>query len=187
MHFTLGEQVIDLAENAVQAGAGRVEILWDHSTTETGAARIRIEIRDDGSGMDAETLARVTDPFYTDGTKHVGRKVGLGLAFMRQTAEAVDGQLAITSEPGHGTTVVIALPADHVDVPPEGSMVETLGFLLCMGGEGVEIEIDRRNDHGSYVVTRSELEEVLDDITTTMGRGLLREFLQSQEDEIWQR
>ena len=67
----LSLNILDIAENSVKAGATLVTV----SLTQTGNV-LTLEITDDGCGMDAETVRRVTDPFYTTRTT---RKVGLGL------------------------------------------------------------------------------------------------------------
>jgi hypothetical protein len=180
VHYTLGDQLLDLAENSVEAGAARVEVLWEETD-----AWVRLKVQDDGRGMTRDQLARATDPFYTDGTKHVDRKIGLGLAFLTQTADATGGSCTVRSEPGSGTVVEIALPAGHVDLPPGGDPVETVGLLLCLAD--AEIVVERRSVLGGYRVSKRELESVLDDLDTVEGRLLLRQFLQSQEDELWQR
>ncbi len=70
---------------------------------------IRLTAADEGTGMDAATLARVTEPFFT--TKPSGKGTGLGLAMARGFAEQSGGALTIASEPGRGTTVALWLPA----------------------------------------------------------------------------
>ena len=55
---------------------------------------LSIKIIDDGCGMDAETLEKVTDPFYTSRTT---RKVGLGIPLMKQNAELTGGEVKIAS------------------------------------------------------------------------------------------
>jgi CheY-like chemotaxis protein len=67
-----------------------------------------ISVSDDGEGMDAETLARCVEPFFT--TKGVGRGTGLGLSMVHGMAEQSGGRLRMTSEPGRGTTADILLP-----------------------------------------------------------------------------
>ena len=68
-----------------------------------------VSVKDAGTGMPANVLARVTEPFFT--TKDVGRGTGMGLAmvygFMRQSR----GHLLIESEMGRGTTVKLIFPA----------------------------------------------------------------------------
>lgn len=71
-----------------------------------------ITITDDGPGIPAEDLARVTDRFYRV-DKARGRDSGgsgLGLAIAKMLVEAHRGSLAITSQPGQGTTVTVKLP-----------------------------------------------------------------------------
>jgi PAS domain S-box-containing protein len=73
---------------------------------------IRLSITDDGSGMDATTLARATEPFFT--TKGVGKGTGLGLSMVHGIAQQSGGALQLESNQTGGTTVSIYLPV----VPP---------------------------------------------------------------------
>ncbi len=70
---------------------------------------LRLSVRDTGAGMDAATLARAAEPFFT--TKPPGRGTGLGLALAKGFAEQSGGGFAIDSAPGLGTTVMLWLPA----------------------------------------------------------------------------
>jgi two-component system NtrC family sensor kinase len=76
----------------------------------------RIAVRDSGTGMDAATLARVGEPFFT--TKPAGQGTGLGLSMARGFAVRAGGALRIESVPGAGTTVTLWLPAE-ADPPPD--------------------------------------------------------------------
>jgi PAS domain S-box-containing protein len=69
---------------------------------------IRLLATDSGMGMDAATLARVGEPFFT--TKPKGQGTGLGLSMAKGFAEQSGGGLAIASAPGRGTTVSLWLP-----------------------------------------------------------------------------
>ena len=69
---------------------------------------VRLVVADTGTGMNAETIARACEPFFT--TKPQGRGTGLGLAMARSFAEGSGGALAIDSAPGCGTRVSIWLP-----------------------------------------------------------------------------
>ena len=177
MHFTLGELLLDLVQNAANAGSRTVRVSW----RERGA-RLSLTVSDDGSGMSPEVVSRATDPFYTDGRAHPGRSIGLGLAFLRQTADAVDGSFRLQSRPGGGTTVGLDGPADHVDLPPAGDLVDTFVLVLCTEGPR-EIEITRERNTGSYTIRRTEMEDVLGDLSSVEGRLLLREYVRSQEEE----
>jgi PAS domain S-box-containing protein len=67
-----------------------------------------LEVADNGSGMDAATLARVFEPFFT--TKRFGLGSGLGLSMAYGFVKQSGGGISIQSQPGQGTTVLMALP-----------------------------------------------------------------------------
>jgi CheY-like chemotaxis protein len=69
---------------------------------------IRFKVADNGSGMDAATLARAFEPFFT--TKRLGLGSGLGLAMTLGFARQSGGGIRIDSQPGEGTTVQLVLP-----------------------------------------------------------------------------
>lgn len=64
---------------------------------------------DQGAGMDADTLARAMEPFFT--TKGVGKGTGLGLSMVHGLAEQSGGRLILESQPGKGTTAALWFPA----------------------------------------------------------------------------
>jgi two-component system, sensor histidine kinase RegB len=74
------------------------------------AARCRITVRDEGSGMSGEVLERAGEPFYT--TKEPGKGMGLGLFLARSVAEKLGGELELASRPGRGTTAALVLPLE---------------------------------------------------------------------------
>jgi PAS domain S-box-containing protein len=71
-------------------------------------AYVCITVADTGTGMDAATLARAVEPFFT--TKPEGEGTGLGLPMAKSFAESCGGALAIASVPGEGTEVTLWLP-----------------------------------------------------------------------------
>ncbi|TCZ64806.1 ATP-binding protein [Roseicella aquatilis] len=73
------------------------------------AARLRLGVADTGTGMDAATLARAVEPFFS--TKPIGQGTGLGLSMVHGVARQLGGELRLRSRPGEGTTADILLPA----------------------------------------------------------------------------
>ena len=69
---------------------------------------VRLTIADTGAGMDAATLARACEPFFT--TKEIGAGTGLGLPMAKGFATQSGGALRVESAPGQGTTVTLWLP-----------------------------------------------------------------------------
>jgi two-component system sensor histidine kinase RegB len=62
-----------------------------------------------GHGMPPDTVARAGEPFFT--TKPYGSGLGLGLFLARAFADQMGGTLTVQSNVGHGTSVVLELPA----------------------------------------------------------------------------
>ena len=77
---------------------------------------IRLSITDTGTGMDAATLARALEPFFS--TKPPGQGTGLGLSMAKGFVEQSGGTLAIDSVQGYGTAVHLWLPATATMEPP---------------------------------------------------------------------
>ena len=69
-----------------------------------------IEVEDNGIGMDEATRQRLFEPFFT--TKDVDRGTGLGLSIIYAIVRNHDGQIAVESEQGVGTTFKVMLNAD---------------------------------------------------------------------------
>jgi PAS domain S-box-containing protein len=76
-----------------------------------------LSVADQGVGMDAEVLARATEPFFT--TKGVGKGTGLGLPMVHGVAEQSNGRFVLKSEKGKGTTAEIWLPVSTAEARAE--------------------------------------------------------------------
>jgi signal transduction histidine kinase/ActR/RegA family two-component response regulator len=94
-----GRVVLDVSDDRVKA----LDI-------EPGAYA-KLEVRDSGEGMDADTAARAFEPFFT--SKGPGEGTGLGLAMVYGTVKNHGGSVTLKSEPNVGTTVTVLLP-EHV-------------------------------------------------------------------------
>jgi PAS domain S-box-containing protein len=70
---------------------------------------VSLVVRDNGSGMDMETRARLFEPFFT--TKRPGQGTGLGLATVQRIVREAGGTIEVESEPGHGTSMAVFFPA----------------------------------------------------------------------------
>jgi signal transduction histidine kinase len=95
----LSLHILDVAENSISSSAGRIEIRINEDAENDV---LTIEIKDDGKGMDEQTLQKALDPFFTTRTT---RRVGLGLPLLAQAARETDGKIELHSSPGQGTTV----------------------------------------------------------------------------------
>lgn len=85
------------------------ELLGDGNALDLPAGRyVRLWASDTGRGMDAQTLRRATEPFFT--TKDKGQGTGLGLAMAQGFCEQSGGAMRIASVPGQGTRVTLWLP-----------------------------------------------------------------------------
>ncbi|MCW2291634.1 two-component system sensor histidine kinase FlrB [Pseudomonas sp. BIGb0408] len=100
---TLVGTLLNLVENAIQA-AGQGARLKVHAYVRGDT--LRLCISDNGPGIDAATLARLGEPFFT--TKTTG--TGLGLAVVKAVARAHQGELQLRSRPGRGTCALLILP-----------------------------------------------------------------------------
>jgi PAS domain S-box-containing protein len=171
--------VLNLAVNARDAitsrEGGRITIATRNATLRdefTGwrvkpapGEYVRLDVRDNGVGMDAATQARIFDPFFT--TKATGHGTGLGLATVYGIAKQSGGYVWVQSAPGEGSTFTVFLPRAH-DLPRESPVAveqPTGGshlVLLVEDEEGVR-RVSRRalELHGYRVLEASNGDDAL--------------------------
>jgi DNA mismatch repair ATPase MutL len=137
--------VLDVAENALSAGADRIEVRIAVKRKEDV---LRIEIKDNGRGMDDENLSRALDPFYT--TKDA-KRVGLGLPLLAQAAAEAGGDIDVQAELGKGTLVRATCRLSHPDLKPLGDMLQTMA-TLAYAHPDVQFVFEHRQD--DEIVTR---------------------------------
>ena len=94
-------------------------------STRISGEEVVLRFKDNGCGMDTDTMSRIFDPFYT--TKESGKGTGLGLAIVAQIVETHGGKIYVDSEPGAGTEF-------RIYIPLVGAEMESLAW--GPGGEG---------------------------------------------------
>jgi PAS domain S-box-containing protein len=75
---------------------------------------VRLDMTDDGAGIDQEVLGRIFEPFFT--TKDVDKGHGLGLSVVYGIVRGHNGTITVQSRPGHGSTFSVFLPGMGDDV-----------------------------------------------------------------------
>ena len=106
--------VINLVSNSCQAIAARMEQDQEHEpvlrlTTKREPGQVRIEVWDNGTGMNEETMEKMFNPFFT--TKEAGQGTGLGLSLSFDIVRKHRGELTAESEEGRYTRMTAVLPA----------------------------------------------------------------------------
>ena len=116
--------IMDIAQNAITANAGRIEI----SVTENPAVHsLEIIIRDDGCGMDEQTLHTALSRSPSRNPHERGR----GIPLFKAACEKTGGKFHLTSEPGTGTAVKAVFLTNHPDMLPMGKIHETICLLIA--------------------------------------------------------
>jgi anti-sigma regulatory factor (Ser/Thr protein kinase) len=136
----LSLHILDIAENAVAAGATRVLIAVNENS---GRDLLTLRVTDNGRGMSREERRRALDPFFTT----MRKRTGLGLPLLAQTAESSGGGLRLESAPGQGTRVTARFRLGHVDRPPMTKIPETM-MTLFFGHPGTDFRY-RHTRNGS--------------------------------------
>lgn len=126
----VSQVVLNLVANAADAmnGRGTVSVGLDAIDIDAQAASglnieagswVRLSVADHGCGMDAYTLSRIFEPFYT--TKVAGKGTGLGLSVVYSIVTGWGGTLKLESEVDHGTKAMIYIPTAPSQHPTSAS------------------------------------------------------------------
>lgn len=167
----LSAHVLDIAENSVMANGTEIVIeILENKSKDT----LVFSIKDNGKGMSEDFILKVTDPFTTTRTT---RRVGMGLPFLKQSAELCDGGLDISSTPGKGTKTTATFRMSSIDRPPLGDVPATMMTLL-MGSPEIHWIYRHKTDFGEFILDIDEIIEALDGD---------REMLRSADVGLWLR
>lgn len=171
--------ILDIAENSVRAQASLIDI---RITVDTAADRLTVAITDNGSGMTAEQLNQVTDPFFTSRTT---RNVGLGVPFFKYAAESTGGSFGIVSQPREGTAVRAEFVLSHIDRMPMGDISSTIHNLIVYHPDTDFVYCYSYNGH-SFTLDTRELKSILGQIPfhTPEVSAYIKEYLEENKVEV---
>ena len=150
--------IMDILQNSTRAGAKDVTL---EVISDSAADTLTIRFIDNGCGMDAETVQKVINPFFTTRTT---RKVGLGLPLLKQNTEQTGGSLDIQSEKGKGTTVTAVFGLTHLDRPPMGDLAGTV-VLTASAYPDIHFIFHYKDNETEYTFDTDEVNEALDGIS----------------------
>lgn len=170
----LALHILDIAENSISAGADKIKISVNERFEDD---LLEIKIEDNGKGMDAETLARITDPFVTSRTT---RNVGLGIPFLKAAAEICEGSFTIHSIVGAGTTVQAAFRHSHIDRMPLGDISSTLQILV-IGTPEINWVFEYNVNEDSFVFDDQPIKEALQGVP--LSEPAVMRFIRETIDE----
>jgi CheY-like chemotaxis protein len=152
---------------------------------------VSIEVKDSGCGISPENLDKIFEPFFT--TKDVGRGTGLGLSTSLAIIKSHAGHLRVCSDPGHGTSFVILLPAETAPEEPsepvaaklpggdnelvllvedEPEVAEMVKQSLEAHGYRVELAGDGAEAVARFALLRSDVSLVLTDLAMPVMDGM---------------
>jgi signal transduction histidine kinase len=192
----LESALLNLITNArdAMAGGGVIELLArlqhvslvDPDAGLAPGSYVCIHVSDTGAGMDADTLRRALEPFFT--TKARTEGTGLGLSMVKAFADQSGGCLALSSHPGRGTTatiwlpVAIAAPPTTVVAPPMPAARDvsvhtgvTTPLLLVVDDDELvrEVVVDELRERGFRVLEAEGGVRALDILETNQHVSLL--------------
>lgn len=180
----LSLNILDIAENSVKAQATLTEILIFEEDN-----LLTLTIKDDGCGMDEETVKAVANPFYTTRTT---RKVGMGIPLLKLACEQTGGNLTITSKVNdgicedHGTTVVAVFDKTHIDFTPLGDVISSI-VTLIQGHPDTDFMFIHKVGVEEIALDTREIRQVLEDVPLDTYEVLtwIRENLEEQYNSLF--
>ena len=138
----LSLHILDIVENAIAAGASRIQVSVNENEKRD---TLTIRVKDNGPGMPEAAKGRALDPFYTTKKK----RTGLGLPLLAQAADQSGGEMSFEATRGRGTNVVARFRHSHVDRPPLTKMTETL-MLLILGHPEIDFRYSHKRNEKSF-------------------------------------
>jgi len=153
----LALHILDIIQNSLSAGARLVKVFINEDIK---GDRLTIIIEDNGKGMSADQVEKLSDPFFTSRTT---RRVGLGIPLLKQSAEQSGGYIKVDSEPGVGTIVTACFQYSNIDRPPLGDVANAF-ILTVSSNPDVEFILCYKVNGEEYVFDTLEIKEILEGI-----------------------
>lgn len=139
----LALHIMDVMQNSITAESSRIGI--SVKITDNGQL-LTITVKDNGCGMDQETLERATDPFHTSRTT---RLVGLGLPMFKEAAMLTGGDFKLESQAGQGTILTAVFVNHSIDRQPLGDLGNVF-FLTMLSHHDLELGLELASSRGSF-------------------------------------
>jgi len=153
----LSLHILDIAQNSIVAEAREIRIAIIENLVDD---KLIIRIKDDGRGMDGETLEKVVDPFYTTRTT---RNIGLGIPMFKANAESCNGVFHIRSKLGVGTEIDAEFQHSHIDRVPLGNMAETI-ITIIQANESIDLIYTHSYNQKKFTLNTKEIKKTLVDL-----------------------
>ncbi len=178
----LSLNILDIAQNSVVAGAKLIEI---SVAVDTDGKMMTIKVKDDGKGMDEDTVKSVIDPFFTSRTT---RKVGLGIPLFKMAAEQTGGSFYISSQPGVGTEITAVFDTGSIDFMPLGDVADTVGILIQMN-EDIDFVYTAKKGREEFICDTRELKVIMEGMPLTDPGVVqwIKGFIEENQFEIFKR
>lgn len=176
----LSLHILDIVQNSIKAGASLIELSIIEKSVENVFSII---IKDNGYGMDEDTVKNVVNPFFTTRTT---RKVGLGLPLLQEAALRCNGSLDIESEKGVGTIVSCSFEKDNIDRAPLGDISSTI-MTIVNSLEYCEFIFIHKVDEKSYEFSTRKIKEILEENDLKSSEILLwiKEYVEESTKELY--
>jgi anti-sigma regulatory factor (Ser/Thr protein kinase) len=175
----LAMHIMDIVQNSISAGATLIQVSINESANDD---TYLLTITDNGKGIPAEMLEKVTDPFVTSRTT---RKVGLGLPLLKQHADSTGGSLKLESKEGSGTVVIATFGLRHFDRQPLGDIAGTI-VLLAAANLKIRFVYEHTTPDGEYRFDTDEVNEMLEGMSISEASVMrfLKEMINENLKEI---
>ncbi len=171
--------MMDIAQNSIRAGAKNIELKIIENNEEF---TLTFSVKDDGTGMDEKTAAKLADPFFTSRTT---RKVGLGVPFLKMTSEQTGGSLDIYSEKGVGTEIKAVYKTNHPDCIPLGDLAGYL-ILLLIANPGINFAFTYEMDEEKFEMSTRELKENgIEELSNAEMSAAVKEYINENLKELF--